>query len=464
MKEKLNETQESSREELYWLKAEVSREFKEFKVLSNDKNVINWMKKVFDKCWNYVIETMWKWAENVDVGQEMQDILKNHKDLWLYISQILKLPLENAKFSELSVEQKINYLALHDAFRYRRLKKLRWHKEPTNANNIIRNCNANLEAYQNMINSRFRWYNLNNFLRLENTLKEDFWLTNIESQQLKKYLLLVKEHPEYLKTILGEIKVQPQLASSGNMWWYIAIGLASILSFLLWAAWMHYIDNIWKMEVEEKTRIDGVTKIENPEAVLKLITREANFETPERKKELTPRTDDQLFFQITRKIPLLGPWLEEKYKDAQTREIIMQLEWRLAMQFDLKKWSQIDIDAKDWKGVVYVQLPYPDVITTKTAAKVKKVDRELVHVEEYEQGQEELRQELEQQAIEDAKNNPEFYKQGEEDVARQLYDLFSTVYAPAWLKVTEVHVRFFDPEEWPKDFTDPEGKRIVDFK
>jgi hypothetical protein len=79
-------------------------------------------------------------------------------------------------------------------------------------------------------------------------------------------------------------------------------------------------------EVEEKTRIDGVTKIENPEAVLKLITREANFETPERKKELTPRTDDQLFFQITRKIPLLGPWLEEKYKDAQTREIIMQLE------------------------------------------------------------------------------------------------------------------------------------------
>jgi hypothetical protein len=76
-------------------------------------------------------------------------------------------------------------------------------------------------------------------------------------------------------------------------------------------------------------------------------------------------------------------------------------------------------------------LPYPDVITTKTAAKVEKVDRELVNVNEYEQGQEKLRQELEQQAIEDAKNNPEFYKQGEEDVARQLYDLFSTVYAPA---------------------------------
>ena len=452
MKEKLNETQESSREELYWLKAEVSREFKEFKVLSNDKNVINWMKKVFDKCWNYVIETMWKWAENVDVGQEMQDILKNHKDLWLYISQILKLPLENAKFSELSVEQKINYLALHDAFRYRRLKKLRWHKEPTNANNIIRNCNANLEAYQNMINSRFRWYNLNNFLRLESTLKEDFGLTNIESQQLKKYLLLVKDHPEYIKT-------QPQLAISKP----VIFGGGLVLWLILWIFWMHYIDNIWKMEVEEKTRIDGVTKIEEPEAVLKLITRESNFNVTW-EKYLTPKTDDQLFFKLTRQIPFLGPKLEERYKDAQTREIIMSLQWRLAMQFDLEKWSQIDIDAKNWKGAVYVQLPYPDVITTKTVAKVEKVDRELVNVNEYEQGQEKLRQELEQQAIEDAKNNPEFYKQGEEDVARQLYDLFSTVYAPAWLKVTEVHVRFFDPEEWPKDFTDPEGKRIVDFK
>jgi hypothetical protein len=39
--EKLNETQESPKKEINTLKIEVSREFKEFKTLSNDKNVIN---------------------------------------------------------------------------------------------------------------------------------------------------------------------------------------------------------------------------------------------------------------------------------------------------------------------------------------------------------------------------------------------------------------------------------------
>jgi hypothetical protein len=33
------------------------------------------------------------------------------------------------------------------------------------------------------------------------------------------------------------------------------------------------------MNIEETTRINGVTKIENPEAVLKLVTREADFLT-----------------------------------------------------------------------------------------------------------------------------------------------------------------------------------------
>jgi hypothetical protein len=125
------------------------------------------------------------------------------------------------------VEQKINYLALHDAFKYRRLKRLQWHKEPINAENIIWNCNINLKAYQDMINARFRNYNFSNFLRLENTLKDDFWLTNIESQQLKKYLLLVKDHPEYIKT-------QPQLAISKP----VIFGGGLVLWLILWIFWI----------------------------------------------------------------------------------------------------------------------------------------------------------------------------------------------------------------------------------
>jgi hypothetical protein len=104
----------------------------------------------------------------------MKDILKKHPDLWEYVSGTLKLPLSNVKFSQLNTAQKINYLALHDAFRYRRLKQLKGHKEPTNAENIINNCTANLKAYQAKIESKFSNANLSNILVIETTLKKDF--------------------------------------------------------------------------------------------------------------------------------------------------------------------------------------------------------------------------------------------------------------------------------------------------
>jgi hypothetical protein len=82
--------------------------------------------------------------------------------------------LSNGKFSQLNTQQKINYLAFHDAFRYRRLKQLQGHKEPTNAENIINNCTANLKLYQAKIDSKFSGTNLSNLLALETTLKNDF--------------------------------------------------------------------------------------------------------------------------------------------------------------------------------------------------------------------------------------------------------------------------------------------------
>jgi len=451
MKEKLNETQESSKEELNWLKTEVSREFREFQTLSKDKNVINWIKKVTDKCWNYVIETMWKWAENVDVGQEMQDILKNHEDLWLYISWTLKLPLRNVKFSELSVEQKINYLALHDAFKYRRLKRLQWHKEPINAENIIWNCNINLKAYQDMINARFRNYNFSNFLRLENTLKEDFWLTNIESQQLKKYLLLVKEHPEYLKTLKGEFEAQPQMASS-NMWWYIAIGLGTILWIVLWAVWMHYIDNLWEVNPESTIEITrpGIVKVENPESVLKFMVTKGKFgndpEHPIRWR------DEVKMFTINDNDSWWKKWAKEKLNVIQSREIIMDLSWDVLGWFDLDEGCQIDIETNypsEWKWIAYVQLPEPDIMILNDEAKVVSEELERVHISEFKDTHEKLRQKLRSDAQAWISNDKEFYNKTKEDAKNNLLALFKTL-KPYWMEIEDVRIRFFDPKKWEK--------------
>ena len=141
----------------------------------------------------------------------------------------------------------------------------------------------------------------------------------------------------------------------------------------------------------------------------------------------------------------------------------MELSWKLAMQFDLDKWCKIDVDVKNWKGVAYVQLPQPDVIITNSKAKVLSENREWVHLSEFDQAQENLRQELEQKAISDAKNDPNFYEKWKKDVEKQLYDLLSALH-PDWVDITSVKVRFFNPDEWPKNFIDPEGRSIVNFK
>lgn len=451
------ETYEPKEEGLISLQNKIIWDSKKFESLSKDPSLINWLKKVSNKCCEKAFSEQWEHFEKLNVWKTIENILKKYPNLWFEISWNLWLPLSERNFSKLSLQQKLNFTALHSAIFWKNV----FYKNNPSSQDIINRIRQNNKANFNKINRQFERKNIKNLLDLEDTLK-DFGLTSAEIWKVKEYLLLIKKHPELAWAWIDYTAV-PNKAWDTTAYLIIS-ALALILWAVLWALWKHYIDNIWKVEIEKATRIDGVTRIENPEAVLKLVTREANFRTVPWRKVLTPKTDDDLFFQITRKVPLLGPWLEEKYKDAQTREITMELEWRVAMQFDLKKWSQIDIDVKNWKWIVYVQLPYPDIITTKTAAKVKEVDRELVHIKEYEQAQEELRQELEQKAINDAKNNPEFYKEWEIDVANQLYGLLSTVYKPTWLKVSEVHVRFFDPNEWPKDFIDPEGKSTVNFK
>ena len=57
-----------------------------------------------------------------------------------------------------------------------------------------------------------------------------------------------------------------------------------------------------------------------------------------------------------------------------------------------------------------------------------------------------------------------FHENWKNDVAKQLFDLFSTMYAPVWLKITGVHVKFISPYEWPKNYIDPEGKTITNFE
>ena len=435
MTERLNENYDSPKQKLYTLEREVTKDYKEFQRLSKDDNVVKGLTKVFDKCWNEVIKDEAEKIGNLDVWAEMKDILKNHPDLWLYVSWTLKLPLSNVKFSQLNTQQKINYLAFHDAFRYRRLKQLQGHKEPTNAENIINNCNANLKKYSARIDSKFSGTNLSNLLVLESTLKNDFWLTSIEAQQVKKYLKLIKDHPEYVSW--------PKLQEAGFKG--IAIGISYIAVFLLWAAWMYMIDHLGD---NPETRIYGwKTEISEPQEILKLLTSEASFVKSGfiEKEPYYIDENDNLLIQLGK----------GAFNMAQWKRVDMKLEWKLAIQYNLKEYSKMTIDHDSW--VVELEVNQPDVVLTESHAVVMNKKQEILHNKSYDNDELQLEEQLKQQAVDDAKNDPNFYEEAKRKSEDQLFRLLKQL-KPYWTEITEVKVKYVNKRvpDWER------GRIIID--
>ncbi len=417
MSERLNENYDSPKQKLYTLEREVTKDYKEFQRLSKDTNVIKGLTKVFDKCWNEVIKDEAEKIGNLDVWAEMKNILKNHPDLWEYVSGTLKLPLSNVKFSQLNTQQKINYLAFHDAFKYRRLKKLQGHKEPTNAENIINNCTANLKLYQAKIDSKFSGTNLRNLLALETTLENDFWLTDAEAKQVKKYLKLIQDHPEYVS--------QFQVKEA----WFKAIGISFLIGVVMWAIWMYWVSHLG--DRPETNVYTWRTEISEPEEILRLLTQESHFFKDGfiEKKMFTIDSDDSFLEQL---------WKEAANRLQSTR-IDMKVEGNLALQYDLQKYCKMEID--HGTGTVYLTVNQPDVVITDWHAEVMNKNREWVHEKNFDNAELELQEQLKQQALEDAKNKPDFYEKAKSNTRDQLLKLFKAV-KPHGVEIKDVVVNY----------------------
>ena len=437
------ETRESgTAQELKDLKLDISdrsENRKRFDALSKDSVLKNWLNKLYDKSCKLAFSEEWKEFEKLDIWKTLENIMKQYPSLWLEICWDLWLSLSESKFSKLSLQQKLNFTELYSSVYWKSI----FYKKNPSSQDIISRIKQNNEANFNKINRLFERKNVKNFLQLEKTLK-DFGLNSSEIWKIKEYLQIIKKHPEF-------IWINKPNEAWNRIWYAIFL----LVGVVLWALWMHYIDNIGKINPETTTRLDWVTTIENAEKVLRLLTQQSDFE-----RSWSTKIE---MFKIDEDDWTITSFVKDWVNKIQSKEIEMELSWKLAMQFDLDKWCKIDVDVKNWKGVAYVQLPQPDVIITNSKAKVLSENREWVHLSEFDQAQENLRQELEQKAISDAKNDPNFYEKWKKDVEKQLYDLLSALH-PDWVDITSVKVRFFNPDEWPKNFIDPEGRSIVNFK
>ena len=433
-----NQEAPETREELDNLKKEV-KDYKEFETLSKDPILNSWLNKLFNKNCEEVFSKEWKHFEKLHIWWTIQKILKKYPDLLFYITWNLWLSLEEKNFSKLSLEQKIKFTSLYQAVTE---KGLFYKKNPT-SQDILERVNRNVIWNMNRINNNFKRENIKNILDLEKTLKK-YWLNKNEIWKVKEYLLFIKKHPEFLNWKNMTLKAE------SLVWYLVVAGLSLVLWLVLWAVWMHYIDNLWKIEPETTINltVPEVVTVENPESVLKFMVTKGRFwDDP---KNPIRWTEEIKMFTINDNDAWWTKWAKEKLNVIQSREIVMDLSWDVLGGFDLDEGCQIDIEENYpsvWKWIAYVQLPEPDVMILNDEANVVSENLEWIHLSEFKNTQEKLRKTLREQAKHWTQKDKDFYNKIKDDAKNNLTELFKSM-KPYWMEIEEVKIHFFDPKKW----------------
>ena len=140
---------------------------------------------------------------------------------------------------------------------------------------------------------------------------------------------------------------------------------------------------------------------------------------------------------------------------AQWKRVDMKLEWKLAIQYNLKEYSKMTIDHDSW--VVELEVNQPDVVLTESHAVVMNKKQEILHNTSYDNDELQLEEQLKQQAVDDAKNDPNFYEEAKRKSEDQLFRLLKQL-KPYWTEITEVKVKYVNKRvpDWER------GRIIVD--
>ena len=235
-------------------------------------------------------------------------------------------------------------------------------------------------------------------------------------------------------------------------WWFL---IGFIVWWILTWFWVHWIDKLWTPEPQTtiEVNVPEVIHVENPEAVLKLIVTKAEFgndpENPisERREVtmFTPHEDDWYLKSVAKE------WINSK----QRRELVMKISWEVMAWFNLEEWCSIDIEKNypsKWKWVAYIQLPEPDLMILNDNYEITKEKLERIHLDDFKNLQEELRQDLRDKVLSWLKNNEEFIEMVHKDAADKLLKLLQSVNAE-WVEIENIKIRFFDPKKWEHPIT-----------
>lgn len=151
--------------------------------------------------------------------------------------------------------------------------------------------------------------------------------------------------------------------------------------------------------------------------ILRVLTQESNFNKTGNieKKMYIESSDDNFFVDIGKRV----------VNTAQSKNLTMRLEGKLALQYDVKKSFTIELDHAT--GEATVLLPKPKVVLTDSKAFIEKNNREFIHLRQFDQAEEELRQTLMTQVIQDAEADTSFYQRAKQQSEKVFLDFFQSL-------------------------------------
>lgn len=390
---------------LHVLKSDIFKNYEEFKKLSSSPLVKSGMNKVNEKLAREAFGQEFAKYEGKSVWEFLIRQIQKFPSLAFFLTWELKLPTRNMDFSRFSLEQKINFLALRKALTpSSKLENFLWRGDPTSPEGIIKNFHQYQKNLLEEMSSKFKWKNFSNWGKLATTLKSDFNLSDGETQQCVQYLKMIEKNPQLMKK-------QTLEAGSGAR-----LGAGIIIWTVLGALGYHFISNIGTINPETNI-YTGKTNIEMSKDILRVLTQESNFNKTGNieKKMYIESSDDNFFVDIGKRV----------VNTAQSKNLTMRLEGKLALQYDVKKSFTIELDHATGEAIVL--LPKPKVVLTDSKAFIEKNNREFIHLRQFDQAEEELRQTLMTQVIQDAEADTSFYQRAKQQSEKVFLDFFQSL-------------------------------------
>ena len=429
----------STKQELKELELSVSRDRENFEKLSKSSVVKKWLDKIVKKESEHTISMFWEWYKNNELNRHLSIeswtrlVINAHPDLAGFICWDLWLPYEemavrgmkNTKFSQLTFEQKMNFISFHEALRYY------WNDiSKVSSKDFINQCKTLMSEHAKSITDRFnqRVNDSKNIFwsaDIDWVLKKDYWLTDTECKKVKEYIELIQKHPEYVWW--------PHKPLEAWFWTWFFVGV--IVTAIVWVLGYYAFDNIFGLQSTEQVSSWGRVEMVNFEQVFEILSAKAEFAVRDEEGDdaVINYREDAIKFKEgwPRYLKLLKNWAEEVVNFFEWRSIDLKARVDVWYTFDASN-AKCTVEKKNWKWIFRVKIKKPKLVVMDVEAEVVRSRREkIVNLNKFDDFELRALESVKDKALAQA-DKPENLRRAKEALRENMLSVFRTTWYSGW--------------------------------